>query len=303
MADAPSDDDLRAMAQHRGLKLVKSRRRTPGSGDFGKFGLTDAAGKPLLGVGDDGLTAGAEEIEQYLRSSAAGTWKLSAETTPDRPPAKRQRAEREVEPEEPPVRRRPKPTPQKGSPQPPRAGKGVEANRDRGKAKSAAAPSPRPRPALRIVSAPDPEAPPVPKLRIRGAAAADVEAIASLLNLLAGVSLTPAETRANLALARGARAGVLVAERGALVGCCGWATVPTPHRGLMGRITALVVDPDHRRSGVATALLAAAEAALEKADCHEVEAMSDIMINNTHNFFRALGFEQVSYRFRRKISR
>ena len=35
------DAMLRAMAQVRGLKLVKSRRRKPG-GDFGRYGLKDA---------------------------------------------------------------------------------------------------------------------------------------------------------------------------------------------------------------------------------------------------------------------
>ena len=57
MADESSDQALRAMAEHRGLKLVKSRRRKPGTGDFGKYGLTDAAGTPLLGMGADGHTA------------------------------------------------------------------------------------------------------------------------------------------------------------------------------------------------------------------------------------------------------
>ncbi|WP_162928265.1 GNAT family protein [Sphingopyxis terrae] len=46
---------------------------------------------------------------------------------------------------------------------------------------------------------------------------------------------------------------------------------------------------------------AAAEKALAKADCTLVEVMSDIKINNAHNFFRSLGFEQKSYRFTRLI--
>lgn len=80
-----SDDQLREMAQHRGLKLVKSRRRKPGVGDYGKYGLTDAAGQALLGIGDDELTASAADIQAYLRMSGLSTWKQSAETMPDRP--------------------------------------------------------------------------------------------------------------------------------------------------------------------------------------------------------------------------
>lgn len=80
-----SDDQLREMAQHRGLKLVKSRRRKSGTGDYGKYGLTDVAGKALLGIDGGGLTASTEDIQEYLRRSELSTWKQSAETAPDRP--------------------------------------------------------------------------------------------------------------------------------------------------------------------------------------------------------------------------
>ena len=70
-------DRLREMAAHRGLKLVASRRRKPG-GDFGKYGLNDAAGEPVFGVGEDGLEASAEEIEDYLRGATSNAWSKSA---------------------------------------------------------------------------------------------------------------------------------------------------------------------------------------------------------------------------------
>lgn len=75
------DEELRASAQHRGLKLVKSRRRKPG-GDFGRYGLTDAAGKRLLGFGEDGLTARADEVEAYLRGAMRSDWQKAANGLP-----------------------------------------------------------------------------------------------------------------------------------------------------------------------------------------------------------------------------
>lgn len=67
---------LREMAKHQGFILKASRRRKPG-GDFGKFGLVDAGGKPVLGVGKGGLEASAEDVEAYLRDLARGAWKTS----------------------------------------------------------------------------------------------------------------------------------------------------------------------------------------------------------------------------------
>lgn len=70
-------DALREMARHRGLVLKASRRRKPG-GDFGRFGLVDAAGKAVLGIGKSGLEASADEVEAHLRDAVRATWKSSA---------------------------------------------------------------------------------------------------------------------------------------------------------------------------------------------------------------------------------
>jgi len=73
-----ADDALREMAANRGCKLVKSRIRTPGRGDHGKFGLKDAkSGREVFGFGKRGLTATPEEIADFLRGNAAATWKSS----------------------------------------------------------------------------------------------------------------------------------------------------------------------------------------------------------------------------------
>jgi ribosomal protein S18 acetylase RimI-like enzyme len=73
-----TDDDLRELAENRGCKLVKSRVRTPGRGDYGHFGLKDAkTGREVFGFGKRGLTGAPEEIEGFLRGNAAATWKSS----------------------------------------------------------------------------------------------------------------------------------------------------------------------------------------------------------------------------------
>lgn len=84
------EKELRQSAQHRGFRLVKSRRRKPG-GDFGKYGLKDADGGDMFGFADGELAASADEIEAYLRRAARSDWKEAAKGLPRRkhaPPPK-----------------------------------------------------------------------------------------------------------------------------------------------------------------------------------------------------------------------
>lgn len=290
-----SDDQLREMAQHRGMKLVKSRKRKPGVGDFGKFGLTDASGKALLGFGEDGLTASAADIQDYLRTSEQGTWKQSAETTPDRPASYNRQPLPESRPDDAPVRRRPARAPKnealRRSPDRRLAGRQNRPNDGRPNRASSAVTQKAPE--LR----PQAKSQPEPVLRIRAAAAADSAAISILLRQLNGVTVSKKEVAENLAMALHAKGGMVVAEEGEIVGCCAWVIVHTVHRGPIGRLTVLVVDKKHRRRGLGTQMLKAVEAAMTNAGCRQVEAMSDITVDNSHNFFRSLKFEQASYRF------
>jgi ribosomal protein S18 acetylase RimI-like enzyme len=62
--------------------LVRSRIRTPGRGDHGRFGLKDAkTGREIFGFGKKGLTATPEEIEAFLRGDEAAAWKSSVGKT------------------------------------------------------------------------------------------------------------------------------------------------------------------------------------------------------------------------------
>jgi len=100
MAGPSVGDRLREAAANRGLKLVRSQVRTPGKGDYGRFGLTDASGARLLGFGKSGLTATAEEIEAYLHKGLEADWKSSLRAAGAKaPPRSRKRAPAEPEPE------------------------------------------------------------------------------------------------------------------------------------------------------------------------------------------------------------
>lgn len=84
-------DKLREMAANRGFKLLSSRRRKPG-GDYGKYGLHDAKGEPVFGIGKQGLTADAGEIEDYLRGATSNAWTKSAGSATVRPRPKVEKA-------------------------------------------------------------------------------------------------------------------------------------------------------------------------------------------------------------------
>jgi GNAT superfamily N-acetyltransferase len=112
-------DQLAESARNRGLKLVRSRVRTPGKRRFGKVGLTDARGKEVFGMDEKGPTAKPEEVEDYLRNLGAKDWGASLDVAVlprKRKPAKA-RAANDTEPaprpsSAPKPKPKPKPPPQ-----------------------------------------------------------------------------------------------------------------------------------------------------------------------------------------------
>jgi ribosomal protein S18 acetylase RimI-like enzyme len=114
MSATGRDDRLRDAAANRGLKLVRSRVRTPGKGDYGRYGLTDAGGAKLLGFGRSGLTATGEEIEDYLHKSELTDWKSSLRAAGAKPPPKPRKPA-------PQAKRAPEPAPEPEPPPPPLA--------------------------------------------------------------------------------------------------------------------------------------------------------------------------------------
>jgi N-acetylglutamate synthase-like GNAT family acetyltransferase len=108
-------DELAESARNRGLKLVRSRVRTPGKRRIGKVGLTDARGKPVFGMDAKGPTAKPEDVEDYLRNVGAKDWGASLDVAllpRKRKPSKVSRpAANDSEPDAKPKRAPPPPRP------------------------------------------------------------------------------------------------------------------------------------------------------------------------------------------------
>jgi GNAT superfamily N-acetyltransferase len=117
----PRLDELAESARNRGLKLVRSRVRTPGKRRFGKVGLTDASGKAVFGMDEKGPAAKAEDVEHFLRNLGAKDWGASLDVAllprkrKPKKPAREAANDREPEPERGPP---PPPPPPKPKPRP-----------------------------------------------------------------------------------------------------------------------------------------------------------------------------------------
>jgi ribosomal protein S18 acetylase RimI-like enzyme len=111
-------DALAESARNRGLKLVRSRVRTPGKRRFGKVGLTDKTGKAVFGMDEKGPTAKPEEVEHYLRNLGAKDWGASLDVAvmPRKKPRKVRQAANDAEPAPAPSPRPPAPPPPKPKP-------------------------------------------------------------------------------------------------------------------------------------------------------------------------------------------
>jgi ribosomal protein S18 acetylase RimI-like enzyme len=296
MSDVPSDDVLRQAASNRGFKLAKSRRRKPGVGDYGLFGLSDANGKPLLGFGESGFTATASEVADYLRKGEQSTWAESARVTPAKSRSgKTSKPAAGAAPTDEAKSLRRKAAPER------------EGDRDvpssDAKSRRVAGTSGKMDAALRDTEKSPPKHEPIdqpaPELSIRAASADDATAIADLAKLL-GDGIDASGTATLIRDFARTEHAVLVAERGGIVGFLVWQQLRTL-QGSIGRVIALVVDEGSRRSGIGRELLDTAVRAMEKEGCTGVEAISDIDVRNAHGFFRRADFEQTSYRFLRPM--
>lgn len=280
MAAGDIDKMLREMAQVRGLKLVKSRRRKPG-GDFGHYGLKDAkTDKPCFGIGERGLKATAEDVASYLRGQTKAEWKRSLIAPVPAPKPAPRRAKKPVAEPEPPLRRRMRtakerpPSPRQVKPEPP---------------PKRAAPAPKP---VRR-EAPQPKV----ELVIREAKGSDARAIAALMD-------DPPTTRkisATIDVLSRAGKPVFVADEGGIVGAVSYDVMTAlQHPAPLGRIVFLTTAKPARRRGIGGKLLAEAQARLRKLGCATIEVVNAIELSNANSFLRAHGFARSGYRFTRE---
>lgn len=266
-------DELAESARNRGLKLVRSRVRTPGKRRFGKVGLTDRGGKAVFGMDDKGPAAKPEEVEQYLRNLGAKDWgaSLGVAVMPRKPV----RADRHKAP---PRKAEPKVVPRKR-----------EAANDREPARAPPPPPP-------------PPPPPEPKPMVREAKPGDAPALAKLIRLLEHKVDEKGLRKRISALVRDKLPPLVATLDKKVIGLCGIHRMVTIHRDKpVGRITIIVVDEDCRRKGIGKLLLKAAEDRLRKLGCGLIEATSNDRLTAGHGFYRHMGYERTSIRFARTL--
>jgi ribosomal protein S18 acetylase RimI-like enzyme len=260
----PRIDELAESARNRGLKLVRSRVRTPGKRRFGKVGLTDARGKPVFGMDDKGPIGSPADVEDYLRNLGAKDWGASLDVAVlprKRKPTRLRDAANDREP-------------------------APEATTRPVKSK----PPPRPKPKSE------------PVLQIREAKPADAPRLVELMKLLDHDVDAKGVRKRIAALARQKLPQLVATLDKKIVGLAGIDSMTAIHRDRpVGRITILVVARDARDRGIGRLLTEAAEQTLKQLGCGMVEVTSNDRLAAAHAFYRHMGYERTSIRFMKKL--
>jgi ribosomal protein S18 acetylase RimI-like enzyme len=257
-------DELAESARNRGLKLVRSRVRTPGKRRFGKVGLTDKAGKLVFGMDAKGPAAKPEDVEDYLRNLGAKDWGASLDVAVL-----------------------------------PRKRKATKVSRE---AANDAEPAPKPVSKRDAKPKPKKESKPPPRPKIRAAKPGDAKQISKLIDYL-GHPLGEKAVKKNLAaLARLKQPPLVATLDKKVVGLCGVSKMVTVHRDApVGRISSLVVAEEAQDHGIGRMLVEAAEEWCGKQGCKLVEVTSNDRRTAAHAFYRHLGYERTSIRFFKKL--
>jgi GNAT superfamily N-acetyltransferase len=265
-------DALAETARNRGLKLVRSRVRTPDKRGFGRVGVTDAGGKPLFGMDGKAPVAKLEEVADYLRNIGARDWGASLDVAViprKRKPTKAARAPaNDVEPA-----RAPKPAPRPSPPPPPPP-----------------KPKPKPKPKLK------------PKPMLRDAKPADAGELVQLIASLDHKVDASGVRKSIASLGKDGLAPIVATLDKQPVALCGIDLMVAIHRDRpVGRINILVVAKVARGQGIARMLVEEAEARLKARGCGLVEVTSNDRLPAAHAFYRHMGYERTSIRFAKTL--
>lgn len=134
---------------------------------------------------------------------------------------------------------------------------------------------------------------------VREACPEDAEAIAGLIAFL-GYKLEASCIGDRLHAYRYKFSRVFVASEGvSVVGFLSFHAIPMFHEiAMLGRITAMAVDPRHQRQGIGACLLRAAEAFAIQNGCTRMEVTSgDRREQDAHLFYAAQGYHSDCRRF------
>jgi len=254
-------DQLAESARNRGLKLVRSRVRTPTKRRFGKVGLADKSGKPLFGMDAKGPTADPEDVEQYLRKLGARDWGASLDVAA--PQRKRSATAK------------------------PRApANDVERERPSARHKARPAPKPKPPPTPQLRDARPSDAPRLVELIRFLGHEIDEKSVRRNLSALRKDGETP------LVATLGKQVVGL---------CGISARVNIHRDAPIGRISPLVVADEAQGHGIGRMLVDAAEAWMRKKGCKLVEVTSNDRRTEAHAFYRHMGYERTSIRFAKTL--
>jgi GNAT superfamily N-acetyltransferase len=255
-----SDEQIDALAEtarNRGLKLVRSRVRTPGKRRFGKVGLTDAGGKAVFGMDDKGPNAKPEDVEHYLRNLGARDWGASLDVAVM--PRRRRSAKSTST-----AANDAEPAPRRAEPKPPKP------------------PKPPPEPKLDIREAKPADAAPLAELMRLLDHEIDEKTARRNISKLKKLGEAPL---------------VATLDKRVVGLCGLHLMQVIHRDAPVGRITILVVAEDARGNGMGRKLLEEAEAHLRKAGCKIIEVTSNDRLGAAHAFYRHMGYERTSIRF------
>lgn len=90
---------------------------------------------------------------------------------------------------------------------------------------------------------------------------------------------------------------------GDVVGFASFHAIPLMHAdGCLGRITAMCVRSDHRRSGIGRGILDAIHRHAVEAGCRRIEVTSgDHRVDDAHRFYMSCGYKPCDQRFQKPL--